>query len=108
MPFLRHAFHRGVIFVDGWARPGGRFFAVIVAFYPLSALAALATLLRPRMLRALALAAPAAGAGVGVALRRSRSDSAALGMLGPAWLCMYAAGMWRGLWLALRARVRAP
>lgn len=107
VPFLRHAFHRGVIFIDGWARPGGRFFPLIVAFYPLSALAALAALLRPRTLGPLALAAPAAGAGVGVALRRSRSDCAALGMLGPAWLCLYAAGMWRGLWLALRARVRA-
>jgi glycosyltransferase involved in cell wall biosynthesis len=104
VPFVRHAFHRGVVFVDGWGRPGGRFFGVIVAFYPLSALALLLGIRRPRLLAAAAIAAPAAGVTAGVALRRSRADSVALGALGPAWLCAYAAGMWRGLGLALRAR----
>ncbi|MGD0453145.1 MAG: glycosyltransferase [Solirubrobacteraceae bacterium] len=103
-PFLSHAFHRGIHFIDGWARPGGRFFGVIVAFYPLSALAVAAGLRRPKVALAAALAAPAASAGAGAALRRSPADCAALGMLGLPWLCVYAAGMWRGLWLALRAR----
>jgi glycosyltransferase involved in cell wall biosynthesis len=105
LPFLRHAFHRGVHFVDGWARVGGRFFGVIVAFYPVSALAVIIGFKRPRIALAAALAAPAASAGLGFALRRSRADCGALAMLGPPWLCVYAAGMWRGLWLALRARV---
>jgi glycosyltransferase involved in cell wall biosynthesis len=104
VPFLRHAFHRGVHFVDGWARPGGRFFGVIVAFYPLTALAVLLALRRPRWAAAATLAAPLAGVGGGAALGRSRADCAALGMLGPAWLAVYGAGMWRGLWLLLRAR----
>ncbi len=103
-PFLRHAFHRGGVFVDGWARAGGRFSAVIVAFYPLSALAVVVALRRPRIALAAVLAAPAASAGAGAALRRSPADCAALGVLGPPWLCVFAAGMWRGLWLALRAR----
>jgi len=104
VPFLKHAFHRGVIFVDGWARPGGRFFGVIVAYYPLSALALLLALKRPRLAAAAALAAPVASVSTGAALRRSRADCAALGMLGPPWLCVYGAGMWRGLWLMLRGR----
>lgn len=104
LPFLRHAYHRGGVFVDGFGRPGTRFFAVIVAFYPLSLLGTVIGLRRPRLTFAVALTAPVAGAGVGVALRRSRADCAALGVLGPPWLCVYAAGMWRGLWLALRAR----
>jgi glycosyltransferase involved in cell wall biosynthesis len=112
-PFLVHAFHRGVFFVDGWARVGGRFFGVILAFYPLSALAMAIGVRRPKLALAAILAAPAAGAGVGVALRRPRADSAALALLGLPWLCVYAAGMWRGLWLALHARLtsgrrRAP
>jgi glycosyltransferase involved in cell wall biosynthesis len=102
-PFLRHAFHRGSVFVDGWARAGGRFFGVILAFYPLSALAAVVGLRRPRVALAALLAAPAVSAGAGATLRRSRADCAALGLLGLPWLCAYAAGMWRGLWLALRA-----
>ena len=103
-PFLLHAFHRGSHFVDGWARAGGRFFGVIVAFYPLSALAVAIGLRRPRIAFAAMLATPAASAGAGAALRRSPADCGALGLLGLPWLCVYAAGMWRGLWLALRAR----
>ncbi len=103
-PFLRHAFHRGGVFVDGWARAGGRFFGVIIAFYPLSALAVAAGLRRPKVALAAVAAVPAAGAGAGAALRRSQADCAALGLLGLPWLCAYGAGMWRGLWLALRAR----
>jgi glycosyltransferase involved in cell wall biosynthesis len=104
-PFLRHAFHRGGVFFDGWARAGGRFFGVIVAFYPLSALAVAVGLRRPRIALAAVLATPVASAGAGAALGRSPADCGALGMLGLPWLCVYAAGMWRGLWLALRARV---
>ena len=104
-PFLHHAFHRGCHFVDGWARAGGRFFGVILAFYPLSALAVALGLRRPRIAFAAMLAAPAACAGAGAALRRPPADCGALGLLGLPWLCVYAAGMWRGLWLALRAYV---
>lgn len=103
-PFLKHAFHRGTVFVDGWARRGGRFFGVIVAFYPASALAVVIGLARPRLAVAGALAAPVAIAGASAALHRSPADCAALGVLGLPWLCVYAAGMWRGLWLALSAR----
>jgi glycosyltransferase involved in cell wall biosynthesis len=104
LAFLRHAFHRGVVFVDGWARAGGRFWGVIIAFYPLSALAVAVGLRRPRIALAAVLAAPAASAGAGAALGRSPADCASLGALGPPWLCVFAAGMWRGLWLALHAR----
>jgi glycosyltransferase involved in cell wall biosynthesis len=104
-PFLRHAFHRGGVFFDGWARAGGRFFGVIVAFYPLSSLAVIVGLRRPRVAFAAILATPAASAGAGAMLGRSPADCGALGILGLPWLCVYAAGMWRGLWLAVRARV---
>jgi glycosyltransferase involved in cell wall biosynthesis len=102
--FLKAAFRRGKHFVDGWAKPGGRFFAVIVAFYPLSALASLLALRRPRLAAKMALAAPAGAIAGGAALRRSRADCAALGLLGPAWFILYGAGMWHGLWLMLRGQ----
>jgi glycosyltransferase involved in cell wall biosynthesis len=105
-PFARHAFHRGGVFVDGYGRPGTRFFAVIVAFYPLSLLTAALAVRRPRQAVAAAAAAPLAGAGLGLALRRPRADSIALATVGPLWLAAFAAGMWRGLWLALRARLQ--
>jgi glycosyltransferase involved in cell wall biosynthesis len=102
--FVRHAFHRGGVFIDGYGRPGARFFGVIVAFYPLSLLTALLALRRPRLTLSAAALAPAAGAGLGLALRRPRADRNALALVGPLWLLAYAAGMWRGLWLAIRGR----
>lgn len=105
-PFIRHAFHRGGVFVDGYGRRGTRFFGVIAAFYPLSLLAAVGAVRRPRRAIAAAATAPLAGAGLGVALRRPRADSVALATVGPLWLGAFAAGMWRGLWLAAQARLR--
>jgi glycosyltransferase involved in cell wall biosynthesis len=102
-PFVRHAFHRGGVFVDGYGRPGTRFFAVIVAFYPVSLLTMALAVRRPRQAVVAAAAAPIAAAGLGVALERPREDSVALATVGPLWLGAFAAGMWRGLWLALRA-----
>lgn len=103
-PFLRHAFHRGGVFVDGYGRPGTRFFRVIVAFYPSSLLAIMLAVRRPRAALAGVALAPASAAGIGVKLKRPRADIAALAALGPLWLCSFAMGMWRGLWLALRPR----
>ena len=46
-PFLRHAFHRGVVFLDGHGRSESRFFPAIALFYPLSAAAAVLVARRP-------------------------------------------------------------
>ena len=105
-PFMRHAFHRGGVFVDGYGRPGSRFFAVIAAFYPLSALTAVLALRHRRRALGAAAAAPLAGAGAGIVLRRPAADALALAMVGPLWLIAFAAGMWRGLWLASLALLR--
>src|SRR5436190_866933 len=58
--FMRHALHRGVVFVDGHGTPESRFFPFVVAFFPASAAVAVAALRRP-------LVAPVALAGCGVA-----------------------------------------
>jgi glycosyltransferase involved in cell wall biosynthesis len=105
-PFIRHAYHRGGVFVDGYGRPGTRYFPVIAAYYPLSALALFLALRRPRLGVVAATIVPAAGAGGGLFLKRPHADTAALAGVGPFWLCAFGAGMWRGLWLALRAMLR--
>jgi glycosyltransferase involved in cell wall biosynthesis len=105
-PFLRHTYHRGSVFIDGYGRPGARFFALIVAFYPLSALAVALAARRPRWLLPAVVAAPIAAGGAGIALQRSRPEVVALSTVGPIWFVIYAAGMWRGLWLITRARLR--
>lgn len=105
-PFVRHAFHRGGVFVDGYGRPGTRFFSVIIAFYPLSVLAVVLAARRPRSGLAVAAAAPVVGASACLALRGSRQDAAAVATAGPLWLGSFAAGMWRGLLLALGSYLR--
>jgi glycosyltransferase involved in cell wall biosynthesis len=105
-PFIRHAFHRGGVFVDGYGRPGTRYFGVIAAFYPASLIAVGLAVRRPRLGIAGAAGLPAVGAAAGVALRRTRPDTVALAAVGPLWLGAFAAGMWRGLGLAVRARIR--
>ena len=105
-PFVRHAFHRGGVFVDGYGRPGARFFGVIAAFYPLSLIATVISVRRPRIGICALAAAPVAGAGLGIALRRSRADRTAIALVGPIWFAAYAAGMWRGLWLVMRGLLR--
>ena len=102
--FVKHAAHRGGVFLDGYGRPGTRFFGVIVAFYPLS-LASLWAAARSRRLAAAGLAAlPLAGYALGARWRRPAADRRVLALLGPVWLCSYASGLWLGLLRAARAR----
>ena len=103
--FVRHSLHRGVVFVDGHGRRESRFFPVVVAFYPVSALLALAALRRPIFAaRAMALAALGAAA-LGIAYRRKPLEVLALGLLTPVYAVFHGSGMWRGL-LMLRPRSR--
>jgi glycosyltransferase involved in cell wall biosynthesis len=104
--FLRHAHHRGSTFVDGFLRPGTRFFWPLVAFYPACALALAAAARRPRRALAAAAAAPALAAAGALAARRGPADVAAVGALGPAWAVSYVAGLWRGLGSAIAGRLR--
>lgn len=105
--FVRHAVHRGVVFLDGHGRRESRFFPLAVAFYPVSMIVAAAVLRRPML-------APALAAGVGVAagaaaLRRTSRVEEVLSFaaLAPLYLVAHGAGMWRGLALAVHDRLRS-
>jgi glycosyltransferase involved in cell wall biosynthesis len=95
--FVRHAHHRGIVFVDGHLRRGARFMPAIVAVIPLTVVAAVMAIRRPRWAVLAAAISPAAAAGLGVAMRRSRADIAALAALGPVWAVAYGTGIWRGI-----------
>lgn len=103
-PFVRHAYHRGIHFPDSFG-PGTRFFPIVVAFYPVSAALGLLALRRPRLAAKLGLAAPAAAGAITFGVRRSIRDAATLGWLAPLFTVIYGAGIWRGLWLIVRARL---
>jgi glycosyltransferase involved in cell wall biosynthesis len=96
--FVRHAFHRGTVFVDGHGTPDSRFFPAVVAFFPLSA----ALALRPRLLPLALAACGAAAAAYGVYAGRSRREVAVLATVTPVYAAGHGAGMWRGLLELLR------
>lgn len=102
--FLRHAYHRGTVLVDGYLRPGARFRGAVLAFPPLSALAAAALVLSPRTRRAAALGVPLAAMALGARFRRGPRDVATLALIGPPWIVAYGLGIWRGVALVVRRR----
>ncbi len=67
--FMHNVFHRGKTFIDSYGRPGTRFFPLVLAYFPLSLLAAALASRRPRLALKLAAAIP-------LALRRRRRRAA--------------------------------
>jgi glycosyltransferase involved in cell wall biosynthesis len=103
--FMHNVFGRGKTFVDSYGRPGTRFFPLVVAYFPISLLAAAVALRRPRLALKAAAAAPAGFAAATAAFRRNRVDVVTVAWIGPNWLAAMCLGLWYGLWLALRARL---
>lgn len=105
-PFVRHSFHRGIVFLDGHGRPESRFFPLVLAFYPASAGLALAALRRPILLPAAAATVAAAAGIFGSRQHRTPFEIASLVLLTPVYAVAHGAGMWRGLGLLLHDRLR--
>jgi glycosyltransferase involved in cell wall biosynthesis len=104
--FLRHAFHRGTVFLDGHARRGSRFLPLTIAFFPVSAAFALAALRRPLLVPVSSTAAAAVAGGVVLRRGGSRAEATSFAALAPVYLVAHGAGMWRGLLLLARGHGR--
>jgi glycosyltransferase involved in cell wall biosynthesis len=104
--FVRHSFHRGVVFLDGHGRRESRYFPVVAAFYPVSALLAVAAIRKPAVAASTAAATGAGAAAYGAARGRRASELATLALLAPVYAAAHGAGMWRGLALLSRSRQR--
>lgn len=102
--FVRHAAHRGVVFLDGHGRRESRFFPVVLAFYPASLAATVVALRRPLSAVALAAAAAAVAAAAATSARRPADEVRAFSALAPVYLAAHGVGMWKGLGLALANR----
>jgi len=100
--FLRHAFHRGTVLIDGYLRPGTRFAVPIVAVLAVSPVAAVVVLRHP-IRAARAAVAGSALLGIGARTLGARSkDATVLATLAVPFGVAYLAGLWRGA--AMRAR----
>ena len=96
--FLRHAIHRGTVFLDGHGTPESRFFPGVVAFFPVSA----ALLRRPRLIPAALAACGAVAAAYGAYAGRSKREVQVLATVTPLYGAGHALGMWRGAFELLR------
>lgn len=95
--FIRHTFHRGTTFVDGYFRPGSRFFVPLLVLIGISPLAAFVVLRRPR-LAVMGVSVGVAGLyGVARGCGAERRDARALAALSVPFALIYAAGIGRGL-----------
>jgi len=101
-PFLRHAFHRGVVFVDGHGRRESRLYPLTVAFFPSTLAWLAASWFVPELLAAPLVAAGVAGAALAFLDRRPRAATT-MAWVTPLYAVAHGAGMWRGLALAARA-----
>ena len=95
--FLRHAFHRGVVFLDGHGTPGSRFFPAVVAFYPASTVLAVVALRRPTVVPLAAVSTGVAAGFFAAAKGRTVGEIASLAALAPVYATAHGLGMWRGL-----------
>ena len=105
VPFVRHAFHRGTVFVDGHGRRESRFFPLVVGFFPASILLLYGAIREP-------LVAPAVLVTSGVvaalaARRQPPSDALRFAALAPVYAVAHGLGMWRGLVLAAAKKLHA-
>ncbi|HEX6664714.1 MAG TPA: glycosyltransferase family 2 protein [Gaiellaceae bacterium] len=103
--FLRHALHRGVVFVDGHGTPESRFFPVVLAFFPASAALAVAAVRRPTLLPAAAAALGIGAAACGVSAGRTPREIRTLAAVTPLYAAGHGLGMWKGLAELVRARL---
>lgn len=104
--FVRHSFHRGTLLLDSYLHPGTRLHKPLIGYFVASPIALLAVLRRPRLL----LAAPLTLLAVGLGLRRAgvpRRDVVGFSVLAPVFGAVFSAGMWRGLVVMSRERLRA-
>jgi len=103
--FFRHAVRRGIVFVDGHGTAESRFFPVVLAFFPASALLLWAALRRPSVVPAAAIACAAAAGAYGLRAGRSREEVRALALVTPLYALGHGLGMWRGLAELARGRL---
>jgi glycosyltransferase involved in cell wall biosynthesis len=100
--FVRHAVHRGTVFLDGHGTPESRFFPVVAAFFPVSAALAAGALRRPALVPAAVVACGAAAAAYGVLAARSSREVEVLAPVTPIYAVGHALGMWRGAFELLK------
>lgn len=103
--FRRHTFHRGTVFVDGYFRPGSRFFLPLLALLAAAPVAFVLLVKRPFVVLATLGASLGGLAGVARRCGATRAETRSLVRLSVPFAVVYGAGILRGLVLAGRTGI---
>jgi glycosyltransferase involved in cell wall biosynthesis len=98
--FIKHTYHRGMFFVDGFLRPGTRFYYSLIVFLMLSLVALMLIVFVPTTLPCILYSFGIAWVlelFVALALKLGTKDSAALFLLSPIFALFYGLGIWRAV-----------
>lgn len=101
--FVRHSFHRGIVFVDGYLEPGTRYQLPIVAFLAFTPVAGWLMVRHPRTAVATLVGADVLAAVAARVLGASSKEAMTLATLGPLFGASYGSGIWTGVGHRLRA-----
>ena len=103
--FVKHTFDRGTMFLDSYLRPGTRLFWPTIGVLAVSVPLAGLVVARPKMLLAIPAAVGVATAGLAALGARPR-DLPGFALLSPVFAVVFTAGMWKGLTMLARNRLR--
>ncbi len=103
--FVRHAYHRGIVFVDGYFRPGTRYFLPLLGFLAATPVGAAVAVRRPTVALAGLAGMPVIAGCAARVMGLGRDDAVVLGALAPVFGVTYGAGIWTGVSMAVRHRV---
>ena len=95
--FVAHSFHRGTVFVDGYYRPGTRFYRPLRFVFGVLPLAVALTVLWPRKMAMLGTVSCGGLALGAAAMGVPKRNAVALGVLAPVFGSSYGAGILRGM-----------
>lgn len=98
--FITHTYHRGIFFVDGFLRPGTRFYYPLIAFLVLCPVILLTLIVLPALIYWIALGTLVVWIIeliVAVWLRIGIKDALALFLLSPVFALFYGAGIWKAV-----------
>jgi glycosyltransferase involved in cell wall biosynthesis len=104
--FVKHAVHRGIVFLDGHGRRESRLFPVVVMFFPVSVALTASAVKRPFLVPLTAIAVSGAAATAAAVKRRPTLEVASFSALAPVYAVAHGIGMWKGAALAMSARLR--
>lgn len=101
--FIRHTLHRGVVFVDGYFKPGTRYFLPLALYFLALPVFLVMVIFGPIWLLAIPVLALAALAGA-LILGVELADAAAFAYVLPVFSAYYSVGLYQGLLMKLAGR----